>query len=174
MATPPGTRRCAPWPAWCSGTWASMGAPAATAVTNSQWSSPAPGPRAPAPWRKESVARWKTSAWTAHPTWPAPSASALPRSDAGTAPWSSGWKKPTIRCTAPSALAGIVWQAGPRKPHENRIGRGGRIRTDDHLSPRQVRYQAALHPDQVSRADAAGHCSRILLALVEQVSDEGP
>ena len=25
-------------------------------------------------------------------------------------------------------------------------GRGGRIRTDDHLNPIQVRYQAALHP----------------------------
>src|SRR3546814_1069637 len=27
-----------------------------------------------------------------------------------------------------------------------RFGRGSRIRTDDHLSPRQVRYQAALYP----------------------------
>src|SRR3546814_2770985 len=26
------------------------------------------------------------------------------------------------------------------------LGRGSRIRTDDHLSPRQVRYQAALYP----------------------------
>ncbi len=26
-------------------------------------------------------------------------------------------------------------------------GRGGRIRTGDHLNPIQVRYQAALHPD---------------------------
>ena len=26
------------------------------------------------------------------------------------------------------------------------VGRGGRIRTDDHLNPIQVRYQAALHP----------------------------
>src|SRR3546814_10772151 len=26
------------------------------------------------------------------------------------------------------------------------FGRGSRIRTDDHLSPRQVRYQAALYP----------------------------
>ncbi len=29
-------------------------------------------------------------------------------------------------------------------------GRGGRIRTDDHLNPIQVRYQAALHPDLLS------------------------
>ena len=28
-----------------------------------------------------------------------------------------------------------------------RIGRGGRIRTDDPLPPRQMRYQAALRPD---------------------------
>lgn len=27
------------------------------------------------------------------------------------------------------------------------VGRGGRIRTDDHLNPIQVRYQAALHPE---------------------------
>ena len=26
------------------------------------------------------------------------------------------------------------------------IGRDGRIRTDDHLTPSEVRYQAALHP----------------------------
>ena len=44
-------------------------------------------------------------------------------------------------------------------------GRGSRIRTDDHLSPRQVRYQAALYPEMLfpprrvfhyTRSDAAG------------------
>ncbi len=33
----------------------------------------------------------------------------------------------------------------------HRFGRGSRIRTDDHLSPRQVRYQAALYPGKPVR-----------------------
>jgi hypothetical protein len=32
--------------------------------------------------------------------------------------------------------------------------RGGRIRTDDHLNPIQVRYQAALRPDATNRSGA--------------------
>src|SRR5690349_6674784 len=35
-------------------------------------------------------------------------------------------------------------------------GRGGRIRTDDHQSPRLVRYQAALRPD-VTLAESQPH-----------------
>ena len=34
----------------------------------------------------------------------------------------------------------------PDFPNSRWIGRGSRIWTDDHLSPRQVRYQAALYP----------------------------
>ena len=38
------------------------------------------------------------------------------------------------------------------------IGRDGRIRTDDPLPPRQMRYQAALRPDLCNRDQ--GRCSR--------------
>jgi hypothetical protein len=39
-----------------------------------------------------------------------------------------------------------------RKHIENkRLGRGGAIRTPDPLRPRQVRYQAALRPDNTQR-----------------------
>ena len=31
---------------------------------------------------------------------------------------------------------------------QNKIGRGGEIRTPDPLLPKQLRYQAALHPEQ--------------------------
>jgi hypothetical protein len=30
-------------------------------------------------------------------------------------------------------------------------GRGDWIRTNDHLLPKQIRYQAALHPEQIMR-----------------------
>ena len=32
--------------------------------------------------------------------------------------------------------------------HTINNGRDGRIRTDDHLTPSEVRYQTALHPEQ--------------------------
>ena len=35
--------------------------------------------------------------------------------------------------------------------NKRKIGRDDRIWTCDHLSPRQVRYQAALHPDYVKQ-----------------------
>ena len=36
----------------------------------------------------------------------------------------------------------------PVESHKSNFGRGDRIRTCDPLRPRQVRYQAALHPDR--------------------------
>jgi hypothetical protein len=45
-------------------------------------------------------------------------------------------------------------KTAPRAPFffiSLRIGRGGRIRTDDPLPPRQMRYQAALRPDASAR-----------------------
>jgi hypothetical protein len=54
--------------------------------------------------------------------------------------------------------SGVLWTAPDVAGRW--IGRGSRIRTDDHLSPRQVRYQAALYPglggDYTRREDPAG------------------
>jgi hypothetical protein len=38
-----------------------------------------------------------------------------------------------------------------------KVGRDGGIRTHDPLTPSQVRYQAALHPELLSRPAEAGH-----------------
>jgi hypothetical protein len=57
-----------------------------------------------------------------------------------------------------------------------RIGRGGKIRTCDPLRPRQVRYQAALRPDNPllnSRARVGSHLSRMSEAPISLVGATG-
>ena len=44
---------------------------------------------------------------------------------------------------------GVCSQAGRPRHRAKRDGRGGGIRTHDHLVPNQVRYQAALRPDKL-------------------------
>jgi hypothetical protein len=47
---------------------------------------------------------------------------------------------------APSLMANDEWGQKDGK----KCGRGGQIRTDDTQLPKLVRYQAALHPDDVA------------------------
>src|SRR5687768_8802487 len=50
---------------------------------------------------------------------------------------------------------------------KNEIGRGERIRTSDPLLPKQVRYQAALHPDSTDRRILA--CTRCRGQLFQSI-----
>ena len=43
-----------------------------------------------------------------------------------------------------------------RQYRKKKIGRDGGIRTHDPLTPSQVRYQAALHPESVGRRQSPG------------------
>ncbi len=54
------------------------------------------------------------------------------------------WSRPD------SATRGFFDDSGGLTTTFHAYGRGGRIRTGDHLNPIQVRYQAALHPDLIT------------------------
>ena len=60
-----------------------------------------------------------------------------------------GTRTPDIRLRR-SVLYPVELRAGGGAWGGSKYGRGGGIRTHDHLVPNQVRYQAALRPDGVS------------------------
>jgi hypothetical protein len=52
------------------------------------------------------------------------------------------------RCSIQLSYGLRGWPQGAESGLSKRDGRGGGIRTHDHLVPNQVRYQAALRPEQ--------------------------
>lgn len=67
--------------------------------------------------------------------------------------------RPDLNLSRPLAMTAFSFQPCNKKAlglHQGlfEFGRGSRIRTDDHQSPRLVRYQAALYPEK------DGHYSR--------------